>query len=307
MSPDDVELVTLFADIADSTGLYQRHGDRVALEAVEGCLAMMKQITGQFGGRVVKTIGDELMATFNCADDGFAAGCEMQWRAAELSPVGPDLIAIRIAFHQGTALVQDGDVFGDSVNCAARLLGQAKGRQIVTSGRTVGRLREPFAAQTRKVNRVRLRGSGSEEDIYLVLWDDSENVTMVGSGTLLRPEYPNRVVLHYGGKEWILGPDCRCATLGRDESNDVTIASRRASRVHARIEWRGDKFVLVDQSTNGTHVVEEDGSETLLRMEEMILRGRGRVSFGAPAGAQYEDVLQYSCDVMAVVPAAEHA
>ena len=66
--------------------------------------------------------------------------------------------------------------------------------------------------------------------------------------------------------------------------------------MHAKFEWRSDKFVLVDQSTNGTHVVSEDGTQTLLRMEEMILAGRGRVSFGSPVDRNGDDVLHYSCE-----------
>lgn len=293
MNPSSVEIVTLFADIAGSTGLYQRHGDRAALAAVDGCIAILKEVSGNFGGKVIKTVGDELMVTFGCADDAFAAACEMQWRSCELPLLGTDQIALRVGFHLGSALLQGGDVFGDSVNCAARLAGLAKSRQIVTSGTTVGSLREQFAALTRKVNRMRLRGSDSEEDICLVLWDDSENLTMIASGTIAAGERTSRMLLRYGDTELVLGTARRSATLGRDPTNDLAINSRRASRVHARIEWRGDKFFLIDQSTNGTHVVAEDGTETLLRMEEMILRGSGRLGFGAPAVVQGDDVLSY--------------
>jgi adenylate cyclase len=304
MKPTSAKIVTLFADIAGSTGLYQRHGDRAALAAVDGCIAVLREVTAAFDGKVIKTVGDELMVTFDNADDAFAAACEMQWRACDLPLLGTDQIALRVGFHLGHALLQDGDVFGDSVNCAARLAGLAKGRQIVTSGSTIARLREQFAALTRKVNRMRLRGSETEEDICLVLWDDSENLTMVASRALAGPEGVNQMLLRYGSTELVLGPGRRSATLGRDESNDLTINSRRASRVHARIEWRGDRFLVIDQSTNGTHVVAEDGTETLLRMEEMILRGSGRMGFGVPAASAGDDVLHYCLQTWDGAPAA---
>jgi predicted component of type VI protein secretion system len=68
--------------------------------------------------------------------------------------------------------------------------------------------------------------------------------------------------------------------IGRDAQNDVVVADRLASRTHARIERRRDKFVLVDQSSNGTFVTIEGEPEVQLRREELMLRGRGRISFG---------------------------
>ena len=58
------------------------------------------------------------------------------------------------------------------------------------------------------------------------------------------------------------------------------IADRRASRTHARIERRRDKFVLIDQSTNGTYVTFDGEAEFALKREEVILRGKGRICFG---------------------------
>ena len=84
-------------------------------------------------------------------------------------------------------------------------------------------------------------------------------------------------------------------TLGRDQQNDVVIADKMASRLHARIERRRDKFVLVDQSSNGTYVKIDDEPEMQLRREEMILRGRGRVSFGHAHSSEGEEVLTFSC------------
>jgi len=84
------------------------------------------------------------------------------------------------------------------------------------------------------------------------------------------------------GADIVMGPDRASITFGREAGNDIVIATRHASRVHARIEWRRDKFVLVDQSSNGTYVQSDDGSEVLLRREEFTLNGSGVVSFGHP-------------------------
>ena len=57
----------LFADIAGSTGLYEQSGDTVAMAAVVLCIDGLKAATVASGGRVIKTIGDEVMAVFDTA------------------------------------------------------------------------------------------------------------------------------------------------------------------------------------------------------------------------------------------------
>jgi adenylate cyclase len=56
------------------------------------------------------------------------------------------------------------------------------------------------------------------------------------------------------------------------------------SRRHARIERRGDAFVLVDESTNGTFVQTEDRRVAFVRRGEIRLWGEGWLSFGEPPG-----------------------
>ena len=86
-------------------------------------------------------------------------------------------------------------------------------------------------------------------------------------------------------------------TFGRDLGNDVVVSNHRASRVHAIIEWRRDKFILADQSTNGTFVATEGAGETVLRREEMTLLGRGLVSFGGPVVPGAQGLLEFVCHV----------
>ena len=83
-------------------------------------------------------------------------------------------------------------------------------------------------------------------------------------------------------KEIVLDENATTITLGRDAQNDIVIADRKASRLHARVERRRDKFVIVDQSSNGTFVTVDGEPEIMLRREELMLRGRGRVTSAMP-------------------------
>jgi hypothetical protein len=290
---------TLFADVAGSTGLYQRHGDRRALAAIESCLALIESVSTSFGGRVVKSIGDELMVLFDSAGDAFQAACEMQWQVSDLPPLGSDALAIRIGFHCGPTIEQGSDVFGDSVNVAARLAHLARAGQIITSGRTVAMLDPVVARHLRKINRVTLKGMQVEETIFEGLWKDSDNITAMLSDSSLAPTGMVRVVLQHGAQRIEAGPGHPPISVGRDAGNAIVVRHRNVSRVHAMVEWRGDKFVVADRSTNGTFVCFDNGAETVLRLEEMTLLGQGLLTFGQPASAGAEGAVTFACEALA--------
>ena len=85
--------------------------------------------------------------------------------------------------------------------------------------------------------------------------------------------------LRYHDKVVRLDETSATLILGRGKKADVVINDTMASREHARVECRRDKFVLTDQSTNGTYIVTADGT-TYLRREETTLTGVGKISFG---------------------------
>lgn len=80
--------------------------------------------------------------------------------------------------------------------------------------------------------------------------------------------------------------------IDRDASNHIVIRHRSASRLHGRIERRRDKYYYTDLSTNGTYVVVAADTELLLRREQIMLRGQGRLAYGhSAADARAEVVL----------------
>ena len=82
-------------------------------------------------------------------------------------------------------------------------------------------------------------------------------------------------------------------TLGRDDGNDIVLKDRMASRNHAQIERRKDKYVLIDLSSNGTYVRMENGDQIKLHREEMMLYGSGTITFGHAAGNVDEDAITF--------------
>ena len=104
-----------------------------------------------------------------------------------------------------------------------------------------------------------------------------------------------RLLLSWQGREIVVDSARTTFTIGRDEANDLPIASRKASRQHARIEWRRDKFVLFDHSTNGTYVSIDGEPEVLIKHESFVLRGSGVLSVGESAADRAQGLLRFDC------------
>ncbi|HEX6137020.1 MAG TPA: adenylate/guanylate cyclase domain-containing protein [Casimicrobiaceae bacterium] len=272
------ELAVLFADVSGSTRLYETLGDERALATVGQCLALVREACEGNSGRVVKTIGDEVMAVFPLADNAAQAAAAMQARVFAQPQSGGQRLAIRVGFHFGPTLESDGDVFGDSVNVAARLVGVAHGAQVVTSAETAARLSPWLRTRTRELAVLTVKGKLRDMSVFELLWQDSADDLTTLSTRLVTA--PARLTVRHGGREIILGEGQATLSIGRDAQNDLVIADRMASRMHARIERRRDRFVLVDHSSNGTFLTIEGEPEMPLRREEFVLRGRGHITFG---------------------------
>jgi class 3 adenylate cyclase len=284
------DFAVLFADIAGSTKLYEALGDTEAKILIDEALIGMQTITKRHRGRVIKTIGDELMCVFPDAERGFHAATDMQTLVNALVVTKGVKRMIRIGFHAGPVIEEKGDVFGDTVNVAARMAGIAKGMQIMTTRNTVDLLPAALRASTRPIAAVAVKGKADDLAVCEVLWQESDDLTMA-AGAMHASEPVVELVLRHVGKELVLGAERASAMVGRDASCDLVLAEPKASRQHAKLEKRRDKFFLIDQSTNGTYVTFSGEPEIALRREEVMLRRSGRIVFGhGGADAQAESV-----------------
>jgi adenylate cyclase len=276
-------LAVLFADIAGSTKLYDTLGDKQAKAMIDECIALMRAVTTQYGGRVVKTIGDEVMCVLPTADNACLAAMDMQLKISALPAVSGVQRAIRAGFHAGPVIEENNDVFGDTVNLAARMAGLAKGTQIMTTRATVEQLSNLLKSGTRPIAALSVKGKGDDVEVCEVIWQVSDEMTMATPSIF--PVAPMAVLwLKHNGQEHLVQQANAGIVLGRDAACQIVVADRMASRQHARIEWRRDKFFLVDQSTNGTFVAVGNEPQISLRREEVMLRGSGRIAFGHNVG-----------------------
>jgi len=272
----------MFIDFVGSTKLYDLLGNVEANGTIDQVMSMLVAQVEQGQGTVIKTIGDELMCCFERADDALNTACRIQIEIDALPDKGNFHIAVRIGLHYGEALIMDdGDLYGDAVNVAARMAGLSRARQIIFSRQTMNQLAPDLKAQTRILDHVSVKGKKDKITICQMLWEPHNATYMSDDIELFGDDQAEaNCVLHYNGEEYSITNEAPCLMLGRSSQCDLVIDGDHASRSHARIEFRRGKYVLIDQSTNGTFVTLADGREVYLRREEMTLWGEGVISIG---------------------------
>lgn len=289
------ERTVLFADVSGSTRLYEVLGDARAFAAINGCLDILRKLTAAHSGRVIKTIGDEIMAVFPDAMSAVQAACEMQLVVSSRKPVDNERVAIRVGLHHGPVLESADDVFGDTVNVAARMAEVAKAQQIITTGSTVTLLPPIVRASTRTFSTLSIKGKADDIEVREVIWQESEEMTMMVGNTLTPQAAEPTLRLIHQGETFVVDAAHPSITIGRDEQADIVIQDRRASRMHAKIERRRDKFVFVDISSNGSYVIIKNEAEIQLRREEFVLRESGSISLGHPYIKDPTEVIEFFC------------
>jgi adenylate cyclase len=295
------ELAIVFADVVGSTELYERLGDDDARQTVQRCVDCMKETTTEFNGDVIKTMGDEVMSTFASADEAMKASSEMQQRITNGNFADRDdvNVCIRIGCHFGHVVVEEKDIFGSAVATANRMTSQAKSGQIVTTESTVELLSKDWKAVVRQIGVATLRGQIDEVALYEVLWQPDEATSMlpkVDMGEVV-PASTGKLRLKFQGEELLLSLDgIRNVTLGRADDNNVTIKGNLISRVHARIELNKTRFVIIDESTNGTFVQRDDGEELYVRRDSARLTGSGLIGLGRVAARGSPLAVEYSLE-----------
>jgi adenylate cyclase len=286
----------LFADVSESTKLYETAGDAAAHAAISKCVAVMRRAAEASGGRVVKTVGDEVLAIFRLPDAAAAAAAEIQGAIDNLPIESGTKLGVRIGFHAGPVIQQDSDVFGDTVNLAARLVATAVKGQIITSADTARLLNPMIRSSMRELYKIQVKGKAEEVGLCEMQWRrDDEETTVFATGRP-KPRAPATVLrLKYHEKDITRRRDNDSIDLGRDPECGLAIADHMASRRHCTIERRSDKWILKDHSTNGTFVTLEGDTELLLQREELTLRKHGWICCGQ-SRAGTKEVVEFFVD-----------
>jgi adenylate cyclase len=275
----------VFADLVGSTSLFERLGDAAASQFVTRLTGALRQIFEQHHGRIVKLLGDGLFVVFEAPVDAVAASVRVQ-KYLDENPLhaasGGVAAQMQIGIAAGEVIEIDGDCFGDTVNCAARLADLASAAQILSTQTVWDGLLPAHRLALRSIGPMYLRGRSDATQVYRVEWQSGrdEDATLAG-----RSMFADRrkvfLELVYGGQTLNFDSRSGSLILGRSSSAVLQLNDPRVSRIHATLEWRGGSFTLTDTSTAGTWVYFGNQSEALiLRRTECHLVGHGQIVAG---------------------------
>lgn len=289
----EADRTILFADIVNSTGITEAVGDSESRRHFASILGDLSAITQRRKGVVIKTIGDEIMCAFEERTEALTAAIEMQ-RALALKPaLGGIPSAVKIGLHAGPVILENGDVFGDVVNVAARVISMAAGEQVLTTEETLTGTNQ-HAVPHRSLGRHQVRGRDEPLHLCEVLWR-GETAAMTAVAPKLDALPAPEMIFRMGeATHSMTSASNEPLTLGRGNDATFVVDGSSASRAHAKIFRRGSRFYLEDHSTNGTFIKPRQGNPIFVHRDQVQLQGAGGISLGqavsddSPAHIEFE-------------------
>lgn len=264
----------VYVDVIATSPAHEPAGDAATSRAVRACLAWCEKLITGHGGRAVKTTFDGGMFALPDPAAALLAARELQIRMQQTPGSAARDLSIRIGLHFGSPITA-----GVAAQRVALLAGSG---QIFTTTETF----ESLPAQQRNSIRRRELPSRTKPQnvtVYEVMWQPP--VAKGGGVARLR-------LLHHGHETAV----ATRIVIGRRAGHDIQLSDPRASRDHALIERRDDKFVLVDRSSHGTFVSLNGSGERRLHHGELVLQGNGVLSFAYPAGQKGSEVVEFWCE-----------
>jgi len=241
----------------------------------------MASSTYQFNGTVIKTIGDEVMSTFETVDEAMGASVMMQSRITTETKKDDGIpVSIRIGCHYGPVVQEQNDIFGAAVHTANRMTSQAKARQIVVSGFTVEQMSTELRNQARQIDVATVRGRIDEVALFELVWQPDEATNMLPTIEWENTRKASKLLLNFRDTTVEVSDQQKAINMGRADDNELVVKGNLISRIHAKIEMRRGKFMLIDQSTNGTFLQNLQGTEKFVRRDSTELGTEGTIGLG---------------------------
>jgi hypothetical protein len=135
--------------------------------------------------------------------------------------------------------------------------------------------------QSRQIDVATVRGRIDEVALFELVWQPEEATSMLPT-----IEWENKgrraskLLLNFKDTTIEVSDKRKSINLGRADDNDLVVKGNLISRIHAKIEMRRGKFVLVDQSTNGTFLQDLQGQSVLVRRDSTELGKEGTIGLG---------------------------
>ena len=242
------------------------------------------------GGRVVKTLGDGLMAVFTEAAAAAQSAHVMHDVLESIVSRGSErgassglrALRLQVAIARGEVVEMSGDCFGDAVNVAARLLDHAGDNETLVTQEVLQGLSLEQRARFRSLDRLVLRGRVEPVEVHVQGGRrGATDMPVTQFGSVPAAEEPDGLRLVWLDLNRLFASQQMPVILGRSPQASFCVDDSRVSRSHARVDWHSGNFQLSDLSYNGTYVRFNDGEIVSLRRGSCILHGNGSIGLGA--------------------------
>ncbi|MFY9509555.1 MAG: adenylate/guanylate cyclase domain-containing protein [Rubrivivax sp.] len=285
------DLTVLFADLRGSTALYETLGNAEATSVVTHCVGALARSVGDAGGRVVKTLGDGLMAVFAAPSEAVQASSVMHDVLEALVSRGSErgassglrALRLQVALARGEVVEMSGDCYGDAVNVSARLLDHAGDNETLVTGEVLQGLTLEQRSRFRSLDRLVLRGRVEPVQVHVMggrRGGFDMAPTQFGGDVHSSVSEPDGLRLIWRDMNRVFASQQMPVVLGRSPQATFCVDDSRVSRSHARVDWHSGSFQLTDLSYNGTYVQFADGEIVSLRRGSCTLHGSGMVGLG---------------------------
>ncbi len=171
------QVTILFSDIEHSTRHWERRGDVDARMLLDRHNRLLFPVIRKFNGKIIKTLGDAIMASFNKPENAVLAGIAIQQQLyAERQKDKYFSLRTRIGIHTGQGIVEYDDIFGDVVNVAAKVEHSAEANQILITQSTAARISAEKFMQEEQAEILNLTGKRKGITLYSCNWQDHKNL-----------------------------------------------------------------------------------------------------------------------------------
>lgn len=299
-----VHSTVVFADLFGSTGVFESLGNSKATEAVTQATNWVAEKITSNGGKVVKLLGDGVLATFKKSPDAIAAVVDIQrCYQLRLASLPPQLyMPLRIGVVRGDVVLVDDDCYGDAVNTASRLSELTGPHQIWVNDKAIEKSPKLSDVHFRFLGPIAIRGRSEPCNVYQIEWQEDQNSDYFTVQAPVNAASEKADIDALGGQIELMHNDNRHKFqafelpihIGRFRKVDFVVNDPRVSRTHASIGWRNGSFLLVDESSYGSWVrFAGSGADLMLRRDECVLHGQGQIALGTSFGDPSAPIISF--------------
>ncbi len=274
----------MFTDIEGYSALTQAD-ESLSMRILTLHNGLLRPVFLRYGGKVVKTMGDAFLVGFDSALEATKCAVEIQKALHGYNRRAKEKLRIRIGIHVGDVLHRRGDILGDAVNIASRIVGLADGGDICLSEQVYDQIRNKVPYSLLRLESRNLRNITFPIDVYKVQLPWSKRSGVEGStepminvtrimptrGKRIERGAMSRIILRMALKDGIIA-----AKLTNDPSISALLA-----RFSESIDYsRGETFHVVSAVENITVVIDSRNLKGLTRLvpKKDLLRVYGDLS-----------------------------